>query len=134
VLPLTTGAGGYLAAFSAIVLEQVVSGIIGKSADDRDGTDRAVILLPGSLGVLSATVIKGERSRGDYMVGSHLAALVLEGVHSLCSPSVTVFAEFQQSFARVLAEFYFQLFSGEAVFAPGIPRNKSLDSGGVFDG
>ena len=54
----------------------------------------------------------------------------LEGVHSLCSPSVTVFAEFQQSFARVLAEFYFQLFSGEAVFAPGIPRNKSLDAVG----
>jgi hypothetical protein len=87
-----------------------------------------------SISKLQHYLIKGERSRGDYMVGSHLAALVLEGVHSLCSPSVTVFAEFQQSFARVLAEFYFRLFSGEAVFAPGIPRNKSLDSGGVFDG
>jgi hypothetical protein len=38
---------------------------------------------------------------------------------------VTVLAEFFQSFASVLAEFSFQLFSGEAVFAPGIPRNKS---------
>jgi hypothetical protein len=70
------------------------------------------------------------------MVRSHLAALVLEGVHSLCHSFSSVLAEFFQSFASVLAEFSFQLFSGEAVFAPGIPRNKpeqgSLDSGGVI--
>jgi hypothetical protein len=52
------------------------------------------------------------------MVRSHLAALVLEGVHSLCPPSVTVFAEFQQSFAR------------EAAVSPGIPRN-ALNAGGI---
>ena len=44
----------------------------------------------------------GEGSRGDYMYGSHLAALVLEGVHSLCSSSVTVFSSFQQRFKERL--------------------------------
>jgi hypothetical protein len=61
------------------------------------------------------------------MVGFHLAAIVLEGVHSLC-----------HSFFSFLSEFSFQLFSGEAVFAPGIPRNKpeqgSPDGGDVFYG
>jgi hypothetical protein len=66
------------------------------------------------------------------MVRSHLAAVVLEGVHSFC---------------RVSAKFSFQLFSGEAVFAPGISRNKSIkarwtavacsmaerNAGGIYD-
>ena len=48
-----------------------------------------------------------------------------------CHSFSRVSAELFQSFARV----FFSIDSGEAVFAPGIPRNKlegSLDSGGVL--
>ena len=49
--------------------------------------------------MLSAGVIKGERSRGDYMITSRLAALV-EG---MCSP---VFAPGRQSFISVFSSFF----------------------------
>jgi hypothetical protein len=48
--------------FLPLAFQQVVSGIIGKAAHYRDSSDGAVIALSGSFGVLSATVVEGERS------------------------------------------------------------------------
>jgi hypothetical protein len=46
--------------FLPLAFQQVVSRIIGKAAHYRDGSDGAVISLPGSFGVLPATVVEGE--------------------------------------------------------------------------